>query len=274
MDDAHQGSSLSRAHVTVDKETFKQLANNPKLISGIHNYCDRWCERCPQTARCAVYAIEAQQGNGEERDPGNQKFWQKLRETLSVAMELLKEAAEQHGIDPGSLSDESAIAGQPTEGEEEMEMAAKAYARQAGDLLDVLRIQIEGEDDLGFWSGGEASIALKSRREAREVINWYQHLIYVKLRRASHSRMEEPDESADIFDDSMLSAKVALVCIDRSLAAWAQLRKLLHSHGDEIFDILVHLDRLRRSVETAFPSARACLRPGFEDIDLSIRGAV
>ncbi len=29
-----------------------------KLISGIFNYCDRWCERCPFTERCAVQQHE------------------------------------------------------------------------------------------------------------------------------------------------------------------------------------------------------------------------
>lgn len=30
------------------------LADNPNFIAGIYNYCVRWCERCPFTARCLV----------------------------------------------------------------------------------------------------------------------------------------------------------------------------------------------------------------------------
>jgi hypothetical protein len=26
-----------------------------QFISGIYNYCDRWCERCSMTARCYVF---------------------------------------------------------------------------------------------------------------------------------------------------------------------------------------------------------------------------
>ncbi len=29
--------------------------NNKNNISGIHNYCDRWCERCAFTTRCAAF---------------------------------------------------------------------------------------------------------------------------------------------------------------------------------------------------------------------------
>ncbi len=33
----------------MDKEQLKKLAKDPKFISGIYNYCDRWCERCAFT---------------------------------------------------------------------------------------------------------------------------------------------------------------------------------------------------------------------------------
>ena len=26
-----------------------------RFISGIYNYCDRWCERCRMTQRCFLY---------------------------------------------------------------------------------------------------------------------------------------------------------------------------------------------------------------------------
>jgi hypothetical protein len=29
-----------------------------RFISGIYNYCDRWCERCRFTAHCRVFATE------------------------------------------------------------------------------------------------------------------------------------------------------------------------------------------------------------------------
>ena len=28
-------------------DTFDSLEERSDLISGIYNYCDRWCERCP-----------------------------------------------------------------------------------------------------------------------------------------------------------------------------------------------------------------------------------
>lgn len=36
----------------------RNLENRDHLISGIHNYCERWCEKCSFTSRCAVYEME------------------------------------------------------------------------------------------------------------------------------------------------------------------------------------------------------------------------
>ena len=40
------------------RRSLKELAGDPQFISGVYNYCDRWCERCPLTSRCFVYATE------------------------------------------------------------------------------------------------------------------------------------------------------------------------------------------------------------------------
>lgn len=50
----------------MDKEQMKKLAENPKFISGIYNYCDRWCERCPFTSRCMNFALDEEQFGDSE----------------------------------------------------------------------------------------------------------------------------------------------------------------------------------------------------------------
>ncbi len=262
----------------MDKDCLKKLVDDPRFIPGIYNYCDRWCERCPKTAQCAVFAIQAEHGgNPEVHDLHNTKFWQNLGETLSVAMELLKESAERFGVGLDSIKDDCSTAPHevPDEPAEEggMCLAAKVYAQRVGDILDALP-QLFGEwEALAPSLEGEMGINSESWREARDVIAWYQHLIYIKLRRALESEREERPETDDEQPgDSVHTAKVVLIAIDRSMAAWARLRKLLRSHEDDIFDILVRLDRLRRTVEAAFPPARTCLRPGFEDLDRNSAG--
>jgi len=75
------------------------------------------------------------------------------------------------------------------------------------------------------------------------------------------------NENNDISDkqDSDGSAKVALIGIDRSIAAWGKLLSYFPEQEDELLDILVHLEKLRRTTENEFPDARAFIRPGFDD---------
>ena len=40
----------------MDKEKLKKLLKDERLIPGIYNYCDRWCERCSFTSRCLNFA--------------------------------------------------------------------------------------------------------------------------------------------------------------------------------------------------------------------------
>ena len=82
------------------RRTLTELANNPDLISGIYNYCDRWCERCPLTSRCLVYATEQEDDDSpESRDIHNEAFWRKLGSIFQETREMIAEWAREAGID-------------------------------------------------------------------------------------------------------------------------------------------------------------------------------
>ena len=81
------------------RRTLTDLANNPDLISGIYNYCDRWCERCPLTSRCLVYATEQVENNSpESRDVRNEAFWQKLGSIYVETREMIAVWAREAGV--------------------------------------------------------------------------------------------------------------------------------------------------------------------------------
>jgi len=86
------------------RDRLKELASDERFISGIYNYCDRWCERCPQTSRCLNFALSEEEfADPGTRDIKNEAFWRKLSEVLSDTLQLLKEAAKEHGIDLEAL---------------------------------------------------------------------------------------------------------------------------------------------------------------------------
>src|SRR5258708_12642408 len=83
------------------KSTLRELARSRDFISGIYNYCDRWCERCPLTARCLVYASEQADdvsSDPEVHDINSAKFWSRLESIFQEAHEMIREMAEEAGL--------------------------------------------------------------------------------------------------------------------------------------------------------------------------------
>ncbi len=265
----------------MDKEHIKKLAKNKQFIAGIYNYCDRWCDRCPLTSRCMNFEIINEQfAEPETRDINNEAFWQKLSETFQMTLDMLKETAEREGIDLDAFDKEEAEEqerlNQEITEDHECSRAAKAYGDMVDDWFDSasdLFEQKEDELNQNKWleipdvnSVGKSD----SFEEALQVVRWYQHQIYVKLMRAIHGDLEEKSDAFSEFPkDSEGSAKVALIGIDRSIAAWGEIRNHFPLYDASILKMLVHLEQLRRKVEKAFPDARAFIRPGFDKIDLN-----
>ena len=103
--------------------------------------------------------------------------------------------------------------------------------------------------------------------DAREVIQWYQYQIAVKTMRALSGRKEELDDGAELLGipkDSDGSAKVAMIGIDRSIAAWRLMQPSLPQRDGSIVPLILQLERLRHRLEKSFPDAQGFVRPGFD----------
>ncbi|HUT34797.1 MAG TPA: hypothetical protein VNE39_15010 [Planctomycetota bacterium] len=267
----------------MDFDRLKDMAGDPRFISGIHNYCDRWCERCEFTSRCISAAMQEEE-EAERRDPAghdveSEAFWDNLHGVFQQTIEMIREDAAEQGIDPEISEEEMAEYIEQEERKRrkaENHPASKAawkyvkmtdkwfeenkalFEEEERQLNRAFLMQLPGEDP-------EEEAALV--QDAIEVIGWYQVLIHVKFMRALHGA-----DSEDILDDDGTpfprdcdgSAKVSLLGIDRSIEAWGVLRRYLPAKSDSILSILVHLGRLRKRFEAAFPNARAFERPGFD----------
>jgi len=262
----------------VDKERLKKLAENPDFISGIYNYCDRWCEHCPFTSRCMNFAFcEEQFDNAEVRDINNEAFWQKLSEMFQLTLEMVKETAKEKGIDLDSI-DMQAVSEELSETRDaaanhECCCAAKVYGQMVDNWFDSAKDLFEKKaDDLSLEVRLELPASnpdeeITDIKDSVDIIRWYQHFIYVKVRRAIGGVQKDGLRKPDKIDsDSNGSAKIALISIDRSIGAWGQMCKHFPGRRDDILDILVHLERLRKKAETVFPDARMFVRPGFDRI--------
>lgn len=257
------------------KSLTTTLANNPDLVSGIYNYCDRWCERCPLTSRCLVYATEQDDiASSTPRDAENSEFWLKLMPYRAQADELIPEWAKQADIDL-NISEKNQTSGRrrkPSVDKHPLVKAGKDYANAASDWFRALDQTIDfsilssianAADAAATGTELDPEVTLPFE-PAREVIQWYQYQISVKTMRALSSRNDELDDSE--INDSDGSAKVALLGVDRSVAAWRMMQLSLPQRSESIVPLILQLACLRNSLLKTFPKASEFIRPGFDEL--------
>lgn len=252
---------------------FKDLAGNPNFISGIHNYCDRWCERCHFTARCAVSAAEEADPDNDpsSRDINNAAFWQKLASIFKETHEMIVEWAEENGVD---LSQEALAPIRELQEKQRRDTrkhplakAAEKYAFDVREWFDKEFPRIEVISDVPPQSEDTGDDV----NDYVEVVRWYQFFIAAKMIRGLRSRIDEDDYLAtEDPRDSDGSAKAALIAIDGSISAWKLMCDSRPENSDSIHKLLLSLEKLRLNAEREFPSARDFIRPGFDETSLDI----
>jgi hypothetical protein len=252
------------------------LAGDPRFIEGIYNYCDRWCERCPLTSRCLLYAQERADGEDlDAYDINSEAFVEKLKSIFEQTREMITAMAKERGIDLDSLDlEDDSISRRRKELREShpLARAAERYAKLAKLWFDQEYPAIEQELHTSEKDGlplVDLNLQEKVERvgDALEVVRWYQFQIAVKIMRGlMRDEFDEEDASESVPQkDSDGSVKVALIGMDRSMGAWGRLKEEFPSRADTILPFLVHLERLRRKTEQEFPDARKFIRPGFDE---------
>lgn len=237
------------------RPTLTELANNPDLISGIYNYCDRWCERCPLTSRCLVFATEGEDNQpSTNQDLANAAFWKRLDTVFQETLALIPEWATTAGADLNSFEEQSSRRRKRTKVDNHpLVLAGKKYAHAASDWFRQFDEGVEQEE----------------RNNPREVIQWYQYQISIKTMRALAGQTEESSDYTDISEspkDSDGCAKVALIGIGRSIAGWRLMQVVIRDHQASIIPLILQLAQLRNRIESQFPEARQYIRPGFDEV--------
>src|SRR6266550_1725118 len=178
------------------------LADNPNFISGVHNYCDRWCERCPLTARCVVYATEEADPDIDpaSHDITNAAFWQKLASIFQETREMLTALAEENGVDlsPSVLAEaeEQNDRKRKKARNHLLARAAEEYARLVDQWFENDFHQMEVFSDVAEIPG-EIIESDEYVNDYVEVIRWYQFFIEVKPIRSVSSRFNEDEYPGD-----------------------------------------------------------------------------
>jgi hypothetical protein len=217
------------------------------FIVGIFNYCDRWCEACAFTSRCRLFADTAE-----------------MEASLDPGLKALVEAPPLEPAPPPPPWLAELL--------EEMDQAMREPADTGEPLerpLPPEHVAIE-ERAHGYlarahpWLQAHVLGSMNDPTDPRAVVNWFHALIAVKVHRALHGLANDQPEDRDWPPDYDGSAKVALLGIDRSHAAWLDLVERGIAEA-EVAPFIADLVWLGEALERVFPNARAFVRPALDE---------
>jgi hypothetical protein len=221
------------------------------FIIGVFNYCDRWCETCALTSYCRVFADMARADAASDINMAPLISAPPARDDgPGIPMKWLEDVLEEmQALGGGLLTNQEIAECEPrmAAGHEEIYERAKAYCLWVHDQVRAL----EPNDRDGAT-------------DPLAVVSWFCSLNASKIRRALDG-LAEFDGDREFPPDHEGAAKVALLGLDRSSAAWQELVATGRVSAGQAKPCLEELHWLKTQLEAAIPEARAFVRPGFDE---------
>ncbi len=245
-----------------------------QFIPFIHNYCNRWCERCRFITRCRV-GVEEIKRMENDKELAFDDIAEIVSNNLKKALDFLHQFAEEHGIDMEAISQEvrETDLKRPEFTPEQLQLKtwSRDYIKIVTDWFDQHQEDFQDKENelnqklqMGVRGVTRSAAELSN---ALDSIKWFLYFISVKMQRAFsglHNDWGEDDENP-IQTDANGTAKVALDAIDQSLAAWEVVRAHFPDETDNLIDIFLLLGRMRKGLTEIFPNAQDFIRPGFDE---------
>ncbi len=240
-----------------------------EVIPYIHNYCNRWCERCPLGHRCAIFEQNIEAIHNPEA------FWQSLQENLKETGEKLQAMMLEAGMDMVEVEEEDMA----TAVDETNRIRSSPLIRRAsvtGEKIATLANRLhpllqDEENQFLQFNQLEINTLTEERhlhrvQNAFDILCWYRYFIEVKLSRALKGKEDEEDDP--IQNDSNGSAKIARIAIVHCLKAGKIILNDITEAEEECLAMLILLQKLLKAVDQEFPNAADFIRPGFDTLEI------
>jgi hypothetical protein len=233
-------------------------------IDFISAYCDRWCERCRFTSRCSTFAASAAIAMcGDDVAAGPE---------LAAGPPADMTGGPAIAAAPWGLLDIDAAPAASAESAEPIRLEWARAARLDSHPLMQAAHALSMTAHRWFVTRHDALYSAARDPVLEEALSLAMHdavLIAAKLHRAldgrdraeRRGRLNDPPAQTDWNG----SAKVALVCLERSAAAWQVIAQA--GTDDTPSTVAAQMTALVRDVEETFPHARSFVRPGFDEMD-------
>jgi hypothetical protein len=259
----------------------------------IHNYCDRWCDKCPFTDRCEVYFEQKEIEDYMRTAQPDAEEMKKMSAQLSSAMERLRDVLEQlkalsdemetkdteppKAPEPPKTLPEFSTDHHPISEEAQKMLAESAFDTARNYALDVNQFF---EDNSDFFAAQEIALASKIEAgtsidfdqlqflgESAATIRQFQHFIFMKTRRAltDLDELSDPDLCDPIQNDQNGSAKICMIVIQRSNDAWNFFTQVFPEKRREVNHLKNHLQFVAKVINKLLPNWEKFHRPVFDD---------
>ncbi|MEX2369428.1 MAG: hypothetical protein WD578_00370 [Bacteroidales bacterium] len=224
------------------------------FISGIHNYCDRWCEFCALANRCTVNAAGDKVEPDKEKLEIRQEGMKELEQQFRGVERKIKKEMQRLNVDVFELSKNEGFS-----------ILDKEDIVFNPDARDVMTIAEHYTKSIHEWVKREGVESLNEEINNSLVfsnIMWYSTIIATKMYR---SLMREFEDEDSVQNDLNGSAKVALHGIRQSLYGWGWIIERCPGQKDTAMFHAMLLTGMRSAMEERFPRAEEFIRPGFDE---------
>ncbi len=227
---------------------------NTDRIDFISSYCDRWCDRCAYTSRCSAFAVDLAIGMCGD-----------FREALELAVGTPAPERDTVPAPPEWASDIENIA---TTAEERAEFSREEENRNARvNGTSIMKRAWACTRLSHLWLSTQYQHILAGAdcmlKEALQIVSHDAAFVTAKIHRALQGRDQGEPGADPIQNDWNGSAKVALISLERSEAAWLVIAQATGESTPAI--VADHMRALQREVADAFPNAWLFVRPGFDE---------
>lgn len=245
-------------------EKIKEILsdNSKKYITGIYNYCDRWCEHCKFTNRCSNFCINAEiEKNRSEGDKVN--LWKELNDIFKANFSMIREIENELDIDPEDKCENTFDIGKDNSDviNHPLMVISKEYSLN---VVNWLEKNLEFFTTISCCESPHSGNNNEKLNDAVEIIQWYSIFISAKINRALSGLGEKYDEPG-LQNDTDGSAKIALIAIEKSLSAFETVYQSLNDMEDDALLYLSRLSKIEALTKKTFPKAEKFKRPGFDD---------
>jgi len=263
---------------------MSELNHMHENISGIYNYCDRWCEKCYYTNRCLVFKKEAERDikhilNDEDRNDPEvfaKDIADNFQEAFNHLNNFMAEEYEEFEKDDFDLDDEDELDDGFFKEELDDDERPSTFLRNADNPLILLSEKLF-KDFYKYYDLIKSKFPTELDeknpqnllQQNLEILGWYTPQINVKIRmcvwgksklaKAKNKLQREIDE--EIFN---VNCRIVFVGIENCLKALDEIYHLKKEIQTETLSILSSAKIIYKIFIEDFPTALTYKRPYFD----------